>query len=70
MAEAQVVALTGDILRQKTLDRLVEMSNPVDGEGNTVALTIDDEDDTDVAEADVVEAEVVQAEVVAEDDEE
>ncbi len=35
----QVEALTGDILRRKALDRLVEAATPVDAEGNPVDLT-------------------------------
>ncbi len=44
----QVVALAGDILRRKALNRILEQARPVDGDGDPVDLTppglVDDED--------------------------
>ena len=54
------MALTGDILRQKTLDRLVELSSPVDAQGNEIVLTVPDEQGEGVDEED--EAEIPTAE--------
>ncbi len=51
-ASGQVASLTGDILRRKAMERLIEGATPIDGDGNEVDLTppvIEDaDDDTDV----------------------
>lgn len=51
-ASGQVASLTGDILRRKAMERLIEGATPIDGDGNEVDLTppvIEDADgDTDV----------------------
>ena len=53
-ASGQVQVITGDILRRKALERLVESAKPVDGNGNPVDLTpalldnAEDNDDTGV----------------------
>ncbi len=49
--------LTGDILRRKALDRLLEDASPVDADGNPVDLDIHSEDD----EADASEQEPTEA---------
>ncbi len=36
----QIQALVGDMLRQKTIDRLVELAEPVDADGNPIDLAV------------------------------
>jgi trigger factor len=40
-------ALSGDILRRKAVDRLLELAVPVDGDGNELDLSPSDEDEAD-----------------------
>ena len=49
------VALAGDILRRKAIDRLIELAVPVDGDGNEIEIpTPEGRSDAPVAEADPV----------------
>ena len=53
-SSGQGLVLTGDILRRKALDRLVEEATPVDAEGNPVDIdvSIDDEQDDQLDDQD------------------
>ena len=54
-ASGQVEALTGDILRRKALDRLLEAATPIDEDGNVIDLSPpvrDEEADEPVSEVD------------------
>ncbi len=48
-ASGQVSVLTGDILRRKALNRLLETATPIDADGNVIDLSppVRDEDETD-----------------------
>ncbi len=50
----QIQALVGDMLRQKTIERIVEVASPVDAEGNPIILESPVETDDNLA--DVVDA--------------
>jgi trigger factor len=62
----QIDILTGDILRNKVIDRLVEAAVPVDENGAVLSLDIQ-EDDTVVADDDESDETEVEAEAPAED---
>jgi len=80
----QITALTGDILRRKALDRILEESTPVDDDGNEVDLTIpeppvadddlpdddfDDEADDEEPSGEAAQLETVDAKAEAQPDE-
>lgn len=70
-ASGQVASLTGDILRRKALDRLIEAAVAVDGEGNEVDLTPPvDEDVSDSDETGEDAAEVKEPDGAADNEEE
>ncbi len=60
----RIQALVGDMLRQKTIDRLAEVATPVDPEGNLIVLeSLDSEVEIEDNAAEVVvDAEPVDAE--------
>lgn len=67
----QELALRGDMLRDKALTLIIDNATPVDPDGNTIELDLEQEEDDvvtgEVVEGEVVEGEVVQGEVVAGD---
>lgn len=67
----QELALRGDMLRDKALKLIIDNATPVDPDGNTIEVDLEEGEDEvvtgEVVEGEVVEGEVVQGEVVAGD---
>lgn len=67
----QELALRGDMLRDKALKLIIDNATPVDPDGNTIELDLEQEEGDvvtgEVVEGEVVEGEVVEGEVVAGD---